>query len=160
MNPQRAEGFWDFSLRSYRQAGVAELCLALQDQHGLDVNLLLVCCWAGANGVRLSPDQVNDLVSAGEPWQRQVVIPLRAVRRALKRCPSASAIALRQAVKANELEAERLQQATMEACLSLPKGAPDRQAALANLRHYVEHHSSAPSELLIKRLMTLVDAAF
>ena len=160
MTSQQAESLWNYSWQIYHRSGVTELCLALQDQNGLDVNLLLACCWAGANGVRLSREQVDELVGAGQPWQHQVVVPLRAVRRALKTFSSASAMALRQTVKANELEAERLQQEAMEASLCLPKGAPDRQAAMANLHLYAEHHGPTQREPPIARLTALAEAAF
>ena len=45
--------FWAFSLDVYGRPGVAPACLALQDRHGLDVNLLLFCCWAASQGVTL-----------------------------------------------------------------------------------------------------------
>ncbi|HEY9550471.1 MAG TPA: TIGR02444 family protein, partial [Kiloniellaceae bacterium] len=45
--------FWQFSGAVYARRGVAEACLALQQRHGLDVNLLLFCAWAGSNGRRL-----------------------------------------------------------------------------------------------------------
>ena len=45
--------FWAFSLEVYGRPGVAPACLALQDRHGLDVNLLLFCCWAASQGVTL-----------------------------------------------------------------------------------------------------------
>jgi len=37
--------FWDFSLAVYRRPGVAAACLRLQDEAGVDVNLLLYFCW-------------------------------------------------------------------------------------------------------------------
>ena len=42
--------FWQFSGAVYAHPGVAEACLDLQDRHGLDVNLLLFCAWAGVQG--------------------------------------------------------------------------------------------------------------
>ena len=53
---EAAASFWAFSLEFYARPGVAEACLALQDRHGLDVNILLLCCWLGWSGRgRLSP---------------------------------------------------------------------------------------------------------
>ena len=42
--------FWRFSLRVYRAAGVQQACLALQEDCGADVNLLLLCGWQGLDG--------------------------------------------------------------------------------------------------------------
>ncbi|MEE8535925.1 MAG: TIGR02444 family protein, partial [Kiloniellales bacterium] len=105
--------FWDFSLAVYGRAGVGEACVALQDRHGLDVNLLLLCCWAATRGRGLDATGLSRLVAAVAGWQREVVRPLRGVRRWLK-TQSADAAgpagALRAAVKAQELEAERVEQ--------------------------------------------------
>ena len=43
-----AERFWDFSVRTYGVPGVSQACLALQDERGVDVNMLLYCIWIGA----------------------------------------------------------------------------------------------------------------
>ena len=37
--------FWRFSLRFYRQPRVADACIALQEEAGVDVNLLLFLLW-------------------------------------------------------------------------------------------------------------------
>ena len=43
--PSSAQGspFWRFSLRFYRQPKVADACIALQEEAGVDVNLLRGC---------------------------------------------------------------------------------------------------------------------
>ena len=35
------EGFWDFSVRTYRTPGVPDACLSLQNDYAADVNMLL-----------------------------------------------------------------------------------------------------------------------
>lgn len=132
--------FWDYSLAVYARPGVAEACLALQDRHGLDVNVLLFCCWAGVRGRALSADEVEGLVAAVGPWHEGVVKPLRAVRRWLKdqeTAPGAAAEALCQEVKARELEAERIEQQILAETLALDEGAPAAALAAANLKTYV-----------------------
>jgi uncharacterized protein (TIGR02444 family) len=92
----------------YRQPGIAELCLMLQDKHGLDVNLLLFTSWYGFYYGKLSDDQMaraNDL--SGE-WSAHVVKPLRSVRRWLNRDGDTEEL-LRNRVKDGELAAEYLQ---------------------------------------------------
>ena len=42
--------FWRYSLGFYRRSGVEQACLGLQNTCGADVNLLLFCCWMGAQG--------------------------------------------------------------------------------------------------------------
>src|ERR1700680_2972326 len=47
---QAGSPFWRFSLRFYRQPGVADACIALQDARGVDVNILLFFLWLGSPG--------------------------------------------------------------------------------------------------------------
>ena len=77
--------FWDFSLAVYPREGVESACLELQERHGLDVNLVLFCCWVGASGRGvIEEDDLDRLLAATEPWQKEVVWPIRGVRRRLK----------------------------------------------------------------------------
>ncbi len=79
-----ANPFWDYSVELYRRPGVEAACLDLQRRHGLDVNLVLLCCWQASLGGRLDRTL---LAGAGEvvaSWQAEVVRPLRALRRRLK----------------------------------------------------------------------------
>ena len=137
--------FWDFSLDVYGRPGVAEACLALQDRHGLDVNLLLLCCWAGAQGRTLDSVEVGRLMAAVADWQRRVTRPLRDVRRRLKAMSGADAHrlgALRQAVKDCELAAERIAQDLLFDALppAAPAGSGEARPAdraAANLAAYL-----------------------
>ncbi len=56
--------FWRFSLATYRKPGVATACLALQDECGVDVNLMLFLLWLAANGRQLSVDNIKELDQA------------------------------------------------------------------------------------------------
>src|ERR1700730_10459129 len=109
--------FWRFSLQFYRLPGVAEACINLQEESGADVNLLLFLLWHGALGRALSAAEVDGLEQKIAAWRNLTVIPLRAVRRALKSPPglvaAGAAEAFRTRIKAVELEAERLQQEAM-----------------------------------------------
>jgi uncharacterized protein (TIGR02444 family) len=122
--------FWRFSLAFYRQPGVAEACIALQEGAGVDVNLLLFLLWQASQRRALAQSDVAALESKVGAWREGTVIPLRAVRRALKSAPElvapGSAEAFRNRIKAVELEAERLQQ---EAMYELARGHPLGQAA-------------------------------
>jgi uncharacterized protein (TIGR02444 family) len=109
--------FWRFSLQFYRQPGVAEACIALQEESGVDVNLLMFLLWHAAQLRQFSPSEVDWIESKICAWRESAVVPLRAVRRALKvstlLVPAVTAEAFRTKVKAIELEAERLQQEAM-----------------------------------------------
>lgn len=160
--------FWNFSLAVYGRAGVADSCLALQDRHGLDVNLLLLCCWAGAQGRALDSAEAARLTAAVEDWQRSVTRPLREVRRRLKALAGTGGrrlAALRREVKDCELAAERIAQDLLYD--ALPPGEPanptaTRQAACAasNLATYLEL-AGVPSGPEVRRdLEAILGGAF
>lgn len=78
--------FWNYSLWLYAQPGVSDACLRLQDEHGLDVNLVLFCIWSGLAGPgRLTRDELGVAIARGGQWQREVVEPIRRIRRTLKK---------------------------------------------------------------------------
>ena len=142
-----ADAFWSFSFDVYGRPGVAEACLALQDRHDLDVNLLLFACWAGSRGRSLSPAEWDGLIAATRDWQTQVVVPLRGLRRWLKgreATASGGAGALRAQIKTQELEAERIEQTLLAETLPLSSGAPDAAAAAKNLAGYLAAGGIAP----------------
>ena len=109
--------FWRFSLRFYREPAVAAACLTLQDEAGVDVNVLLFLLWCATLRRRLSATEVGELSRDCAAWGRAAVIPLRRLRRALKAPPpliaAGDAEVFRSKIKAVELEAERLQQEAM-----------------------------------------------
>jgi uncharacterized protein (TIGR02444 family) len=166
-----SETFWDFSVRTYSQAGVADACLALQDQFGVDVNLLLYCCWAGWCSAALDDETFNQALDFSQTWAEEVVRPLRGVRRWMKSSGCANdlvvlddCMGLRQEVKSAELRAEKLQQAALE---SLPRSArhgkqipPGPRAVSANLQLYCKAAGIAWSEEVRLKLGVILRAAF
>ena len=150
--------FWNFSLQLYRKPGVGPACVALQDGLGLDVNLLLFCCWHGKENRALSEEDIRRAMAAAEGWQREVVQPLRAVRRRLKAgvapVSAAECEALRRKVNDLELEGERIAQATLE---GLPAPAAGRRPAVeANLGLYLSVMGRDPKR--VSELETLAAA--
>jgi len=136
--------FWRFSLGFYRQAGVGEACIRLQDEAGVDVNVMLYLLWHAALERRLSRSEVEAIEQRIAPWRDQVVKPLRALRRAIKTPPpvieAGAAEAYRTKIKAVELEAERLQQEAMydlaeTSRFGEPVSSPE-EAARANIDAY------------------------
>ena len=69
--------FWRFSLQFYRLPKVADACIALQEQAGVDVNLLLFLLWQARQRRRLSAADVAALEAKIAPWRDATVIPLR-----------------------------------------------------------------------------------
>src|SRR5216684_334547 len=84
-----ADAFWQFAGMLYARPAVGEACLLLQDRDGLDVNLVLLCLWAGSSrNIRLTPGDFARLEGAVACWNATVLTPLRAARRALKAGPA------------------------------------------------------------------------
>ncbi|MBJ7339013.1 TIGR02444 family protein [Mycolicibacterium sp.] len=129
-----------FALNVHGCDGVASACVLLQDRCGVDVNVLLLAAYVGAvKGASVTPADVAAVSARTMPWQRDVIGPLRAVRTGLKvgppPAPNDATAALRDAVKAVELEAELIELnelAALVACLDAPAApgsARDRAAA-------------------------------
>jgi uncharacterized protein (TIGR02444 family) len=155
---------WDFAVAVYAAPGVPEACLALQDRHGCDVNVLLFAAWMSA--VRccpLSPGEIADAAASVEDWHRDVVRPLRGVRRRLKSgpppAPDEATAALRTRIKSIEIEAERIELSRLE--LLAPKWHAGRreeagQESLANLTMAVRHFArGAPSPEALEHVRTI-----
>lgn len=106
--------FWTFSLAFYGAPGVPAACIALQDGRGVDVNLMLFGLWLAEQGRAVSAGDLAQADAAVADWRAQAVVAIRGARRFLRTPPSAfdatAAAALRERVKAVELESERLQQ--------------------------------------------------
>jgi len=80
-----SQPFWNFSLAVYGASAVQDECLSLQDQFGLDVNLVLFCAFVGAvHGVALTCGDVAAARQEVAQWHDDIVRPLRAARRNLK----------------------------------------------------------------------------
>jgi uncharacterized protein (TIGR02444 family) len=164
-----ANPFWDYALDLYRKEGVEAACLELQRRHGVDVNIVLLCCWLGHRGVVADEAVWARIAEAAETWQKEVVRPLRAVRSRLTSALTAPqpgsiaarwpelAGALRKRVLALEIDGERLEQLLLTevaAGLALT-GAPGVALASANLARY---RRFAPPDR--GALATLLQAAF
>ena len=135
--------FWAFTLALYGKPGVAAALIGLQDRLGLDVNMLLFCSWAGANLRLLSRDDLKAVEAVAEPWQSEVVRPLRALRRRLKGgfapMPADRVESYRKRVNELEIEGEHIVQNAMGA---QPRGERQAGAAstaqvVANLKAYL-----------------------
>lgn len=156
--------FWSWSLERYERGGAAEILLRLQDEHGLNVNLLLWCCWSAEFFDAVSEPVMGDAEKATRDWNARVTAPLRSVRRYLKNGKHADRKqrkALRKTVKDAELEAEKLEQTRLEALaiahltpLAAASGAAERAAG--NLRLYAKQAEAGGTDPLTEPLSALI----
>ncbi|MHC8290018.1 TIGR02444 family protein [Pseudomonas sp. XS1P51] len=99
---------WSFSLGTYARPGVEAACLTLQSA-GVNVCLLLCGLWLEQRGVACNEQRLQQLRNVAEPWDADVVQPLRALRMQWKAVAleDDELSMLREQVKKLELEAER-----------------------------------------------------
>lgn len=116
--------FWNFSCKVY--AANQENLLNLQVRYGLNINVLLFCCWfAAKNRGLLSKQDLKNLLLKIHRWHEKIISPLRRMRDRLKNIKTVAwAAATRDAILKTELTAEQIEQQLLVA------EAPEK-----NLRH-------------------------
>jgi len=162
---------WAFALAIYAKPGVAEACLTLQNEAGVDVMLLLATTFAAVkHRVLLTADEIRALDEASRLWREQIVWPLRAIRSELKTgpkpAPSEATEQFRSQVKALELAAEKLENKLLVECLSLrsPKEEAVNSAQLRIVLEnvvslFAERRDTAPKANPASSIDTIVEAA-
>lgn len=166
---EQPASFWNFSVRTYRKPGVADACLALQDRHGLDVNVLLFCCWFGCTRGVVDDRLWDRVLAFSEPWADNVVRPLRAVRTWMKHTgctqPNISndeCMKLREEIKRIELKAEQLQENTLQSLaedspLDVLDSTSQRICIYMNTKEYIRHCNvelDAESKMSLAHIVT------
>jgi uncharacterized protein (TIGR02444 family) len=156
---------WTFALAFYRQPGVADACLALQNDFGADVVMLIGLCWlAGRDGSAPDAAAIARLDAALGDWRTTVIAPLRALRQTLKprlaRLPPTAAAA-RERIKDAELASERvafdLFERAADGLVSGPPGdSPEATARMALDRYLAGRGGADGAEMqaLADRLST------
>ncbi len=110
---------WHFAAAIYGHDEVSKACLFLQDECGVDVNVLLFALWMAAERkIQLDAATVQKIDAAVRQWREQVVMPLRAVRRRMKTgpapAPNEKTEELRGKLKEVEIESERIELSVLE----------------------------------------------
>ena len=159
MGGQGANPFWDFSLDVYGRDGVAAACLALQDRHGIDVNLVLFCLWAGRYGHGVTTAELTRLMAVTRSWQQDVIAPLRAVRRHLKTAKQAAG-RLSDRVKAVELMAEEAEQRMLFDTISIVAGNGAASVAGRNMAAYLTALGIAADAADVAHLATILRGGY
>lgn len=122
---------WSFALRIHAEPGVADACLRLQNEAGVDVMILLTTAFAAVRlRVVLQADDLREIDQACRAWREQIVRPLRVLRTTLKSgpppAPGRATEQLRSAIKRSERVAERLQNRLIAKCLRGKPASPER----------------------------------
>jgi uncharacterized protein (TIGR02444 family) len=155
-----AAALWDFAVAFYGAPEVQRTCLALQDEEGADVPLLIFAIFAGTRGQTLDEQGLRNIDNAISDWRSEVVHPLRHARRALRAYPAIDAQNLRESVKRAELEAERQQLETLAEFLKTPQPSDISSCVRENLRAYAALGLSVSEDnltVILTRLSEILD---
>lgn len=151
---------WEFSLSLYARTGVAEACLRLQDEQGVNVNLLLWCMWLERCGWELDSARLRSAQKLIHAWDEHYVIPLRQLRRRMKAefgVQDSGIEQVREQIKQAELLAEKQIQTWLQAEVQTWQRIPSQSISPgANLRLYLQQFTI--TETLIAQLLELFGA--
>jgi uncharacterized protein (TIGR02444 family) len=156
---------WRFAISVYGAEGVSEDCLKLQEAFGVDVPVILCTLWMATRGNALDPDGMARLAAAVGPWHDEVVKALREVRRHLKNGPAPAlndrTEILRNAVKAAELNAERLELAVLAELVEAEFAPGAAILPAQNLAVALAHYAGGPvgGDAPLDRLSSAAEAA-
>jgi uncharacterized protein (TIGR02444 family) len=103
--------FWQYSVSLYATGDIAPIALMLQDNHKVNVNVLLLVCWCLQNNVIINLAQLNAVIKACEPSEATLKLH-RASRKAAHPDKGGSADVY-ETLKKEELALERQQQEAM-----------------------------------------------
>jgi uncharacterized protein (TIGR02444 family) len=162
---------WAFALHLYARPLVADACLRLQDEAGVDIMMFLMSAFAAVRRrLLLTPSEIRELDEICRPWREQIVWPLRAIRAGLKTgplpAPNRETEPFRSTIKAAELAAERLQNQLLAE--RLPLRPPEQDAVTPEDLHAVlrsvvtlalERRGSRPIADLLSSIDRIVEAA-
>ena len=141
MQSKISTDLWDFALTYYAKPQVAETCVQVQDEQGVNVCLLIALRWLDARGELLSTVQFAQLIEQVQPWMRDIVEPLRQMRRQLKLPIAAFAqddlqAQIRTSIKQAELLAEKKLLLALQDWL-LAMALPSANAGVQNAEAYL-----------------------
>lgn len=165
-----AHPFWDFSLEVYMTEGVPPACVVVQENHQIDVNILLFCCWLGASGRGvMTADELGRLKQAVDPWHQRVVRSLRAIRHELKDgmppAPRDLSDSMRARIAKTEIDCEHVEQLILAGAVERPAreavvGEQRASDAIANIDAYFASLDLAIGADDRAALLTVLGVAF
>lgn len=147
---------WRFAEAFYQRPEVEPACLQLQAQ-GADVCLLICAIWLEVRQVACDDVRAVALSNLAQPWQRDVVQPLRRTRQAWRALAQSDPVLaqLRERLKQLELHAER---ELLERLAALSQGWPNVTAAEPT--NWLEKLAPAAAEPATLRILRSVATQF
>jgi uncharacterized protein (TIGR02444 family) len=147
--------YWRFSIAFYARPGISDLLLKAQEDHALDINMILYALWQAGEGSVLSSDDFLKLNGVVSDWRETIVLPMRALRYSLKSRDMGGELYAQ--AKTLELSCERVQQQIMyEHALHHHKSGTSGDAieplALGNLASYAEAISLSLPKPVVEQL--------
>lgn len=121
-----SDALWQYSLTAYSQ--IKDIVLPLQDEHGLNVNLLLLAGYTQTLGCAIDEFDMHSLVAQTKQWQQDLTQPFRKLRRELKSTITHDQY---QQMLSLEIALEREEQWRLATCL--PALPPHNIEAQANI---------------------------
>lgn len=154
---------WHFAEALYGHGEVSKACLFLQDQCGVDVNVLLFALWIARRKVLLDAAAVSEIDAAVKQWRQEIVVPLRAVRRRMKTGPSPApddtTEALRSRLQEIEIESERIELSVLEAIDLGPLPQIDETPIAKNVLAVVGAYGGNTADPLVTQAIAAIAAA-
>ncbi|PJK31545.1 TIGR02444 family protein [Minwuia thermotolerans] len=161
---------WDYTTRVYARGRAKDACLTLQERVGLDVNVVLYCCWVASSGRgAFRKDELEGALDAVAEWRVHVVETLRELRRQLKggigEAPRPLSDDLRRVVVECELHSEHVEILILHRSMARPgTGTFDRyqqiEDSIANLLRYLTVMEVEPEDAGFEELVEVLAAAF
>lgn len=161
------QDFWRYSVKLYSKKAVEQACLLLQDEHGLNVNIVLYCLYHAVNNRGLiSTHEFESLASHIDAFHKKITHQLRHVRTLWKkRRKSLSSTLIYQELFHIELAAEQIEQAIITETM-LPIAQRNRSEkeklndCLVSLNNYFEQKKIKLNTHTRHAVNTLIQYAF
>ena len=162
--------FWNFSYAVYGRHGVSAALIGFQDRHGMDVNMLFLCLWAGQSGRGVLDDaSFQHALRVSANWNPEIVCGLRALRIRLREgvslVPKDMSDAIRQRILEIEIDCEHVEQLSLAAGVEAtenPSVSEEQRLAdcLDNLARYFDQQKLVAGAEDRADLITVLSAVF
>ena len=149
MIKELANPLWHYSLSLYAHEEVKQLCIRLQDCYGINVNIVLWCCWYASELGQFNQEFLDTILADNEPWNTQVTCQLRQARQWLRNNHQNELVQpFRQQLVQLEITSEAFQQEQLyqRSIKQNKTGATDKSAARSNLQMYFNQLNATVSE--------------